>query len=95
MSKIKFDTETEQFLYEERKQMMIERDEARKELQDLKQKSSDTFDVRMFNLLDSNQMYMHPTDGATMIIKKDGHTISLGQNEIKQVVKCAGGNFRR
>jgi len=93
---IKFETETEQFLYEERKIMMAERDEARKELQELKQKSSDTFSVYMYNLLgEDSPMYIHPTHNATMIIKKDGHTISLDPEEIKEVVKTAGGNFKR
>ena len=94
---IEFKTETEQFLYEERKQMMTERDEARKELQELKQKSSDTFSVYMYclNEVVEGVRYGHATDGATMIIKKDGHTISLNPKEIKEVVKTAGGNFKR
>ncbi len=93
---IKFATETEQFLYDERKQMTKERDQAIKELQELKRKSKDTFSCFMYNLLDSNTpMYTHPTHNATMIIKKDEHTISLDPSEIKEVVKTAGGNFKR
>ncbi len=93
---MEFQTETEQFLYDERKAMMKERDEAREELRKLKQKSSDTFKCFMYNLLDNDTlMYAHPTHNATMIIKKDGHTISLDPNEIKDMVRAAGANFKR
>ena len=97
MSEVKFNTNTEKFLYEERKQMKSERDEARKELQEFKQISSDSFSVYMYclNEIVKGIRCGHATDGATMIIKKDGHTISLNPKEIKEVVKTAGANFKR
>ena len=82
---IEFETETEKLLYEERKQMMAERDEARKELQELKQKSKDTFSVYRYYLSEKNSSAYN----ATMVIKKDGYRLSLDPEEIKEVFKCA------
>jgi hypothetical protein len=93
---IEFETEIEKFLYEERKKMMIERDDALEELAKLKKKSKDTFSVFMLSIPDeSNGGYHHPTHNATMYIKKGGLSITLDPDEIKQVVGSAGGNFKR
>lgn len=93
---IEFKTETEKFLYEERKLMREERDQAIEELEALKQKSRDTFYVHMYNMIPEDAgLVKHPTDYGTMIIKKDGGIITLEPNEIKEVVKAAGGNFKR
>lgn len=43
----------------------------------------------------SNGGYHHPTYKATMMIKKDGVSITLSPEEIKQIVACAGGSFNR
>jgi DnaJ-class molecular chaperone len=94
---IKFATDMEEFLYNERKIMMKERDDAQDELYALKQKSKSTFNVYMYALLEEATQFTwgHPTDNATMIIKKDGQTVTLDPDEIKKVVRTAGGNFKR
>lgn len=89
-----FKTETERFLYEERKQMMEERDTALKALEKIKKESN--FSVFMYKILDKDDpVFEHPTYKATMHISKDNHNIILTSDEIKDVVKCAGGNFKR
>lgn len=88
---MKFDTETEKFLYEERRRMM-------KELELLKPqpKEKESFSVHMISEVDnSNGGYQHPTHKATMYIKKNGLTIILDPDEIKRVVQTAGGNFKQ
>lgn len=58
------------------------------------------FSVFMMNVLtegdlSSNGGYHHPTHRGTMFISKDGVTITLTSDEIKDVVKAARGNFNR
>ena len=58
--------------------------------------NSSEFSVFMVQIIEDNGIhFVHPTDNATMYIKKDGVTIKLTPKEIKDVVKSAGGNFRR
>jgi hypothetical protein len=58
------------------------------------------FSVFMIQSLDkedckSNGGFHHPTYKATMFITKEGVSIKLTSDEIKQVVKAACGNFNR
>jgi hypothetical protein len=100
MSEIKFETEMEKFLYNERKIMMKERDEALEKVEDLKKKAKGEFSCIMYNIFTeqdtkSNGGFHHPTFKGTMHIKKNGCMITLDADEIKEVVHTAGGNFRR
>lgn len=95
---IKFETETEQWLYEERNEMMEERDQALEalRLEKEKQKELANFSVYMYQVVDNAQScFSHPADGATMVISKNGMVTKLESDEIKDVVRAAGGNFKR
>lgn len=54
------------------------------------------FSVYMVKYTDDSEKirWEHATDGATMFITKNSVTIELTPEEIKSVVKSAGGNFR-
>jgi hypothetical protein len=41
-----------------------------------------------------NKGYHHPTYKSIMLITKDGVTIELTEEEILEVVRIAGGNFK-
>ena len=93
---LELQTEMEKFLYDERKTMMKERDNAREELKRLKEENKPAFSVfRLQELDESNGGYHHPTHLAKLFIKKGDVNMTLTPEEIKQVVYTAGGNFRR
>ena len=53
------------------------------------------FAVFMFKLVDNDgPIRGHPTDDATLVIKKNGVEIRLEGEEIESTVFAAGGNFR-
>jgi hypothetical protein len=95
---LKLETEMEKVLYEGRVIMMKERDKACEELEKYKAKVKleSAFNVYMYNeILGDDPPFVHPTHNATMLISKNGYTMRLDPDEIQQVVKCAGGNFKR
>lgn len=50
----------------------------------------------MYNEINDNSpLWAHPTHNATMIINKGSCSLTLAPSEIIEVVKCAGGNFKR
>lgn len=58
------------------------------------------FSVVMMHIYDEEDLlnnggFHHPTYKGKLFIKKDDQTIILEGDEINQVVKTSGGNFRR
>ena len=46
-----------------------------------------SFNVATYSLLDKDEKYCHWSEGLNMIIEKDGVTVKLNSEEIRQIVK--------
>jgi hypothetical protein len=75
-------------------------DETREPLNELAKKeqkeiNSKSFGVYKLQICDSDQRWRTPTDNAELYIRKNGVTLVLNEDEIKQVAKAMEAIFRR